>query len=174
MGERGPAEVKVSRGEVALITGPFVQPDTAVFPRWRTSACPLEWKGECKHTREHLWQNVRSLFGGSGWRGVGVQQRGVRGRTWAECKDLCGSGVLLRVSPTRGTSVVLCALAGEAVHLCFTLFLCPVCGGSQMRCPVHSHWVPGRSWLGFRWQIFPVSPERPAQGICRHGYTSNA
>lgn len=42
----------------------------------------------------------------------GLQQQSVRGRMWPECKNLCGSRMLLRVSPIRGTSVVLVALAG--------------------------------------------------------------
>ena len=50
----------------------------SISPAWHSSHSTAEnvsvssWvKGECKHTREHLWQNVRSLFGGSGWRGGG-------------------------------------------------------------------------------------------------------
>lgn len=130
-------------------------------------------KGECKHTREHLWQNVRSLFGGSGWReGGGVQQRVIRGRTWAECKDLCGSRMLLRVSPIRGTSVVLCAFAGKTVHPCFALLICSVCSGSQRR-SVYSHWVLGRAWLGFRGRIFPFAPEGPTKTICKDSKTQH-
>lgn len=98
---------------------------------------------------------------------AGVQQSGIRGRTWVECEDLCGSRMLLRVSPIRGTSVGLCALAGKTVHLCFALSLCPVGSGSQRRCPMNSHWVLGRAWLGFRGRIFPFSPEGPTKGICK-------
>lgn len=162
--------------EVTLITGPFLQPDTAVFPQRRTLACPLEWKGNVNIQESifgRMWGVSLEVVGegrGVGW-GRGLQQQGIRGRMWAERKELCGSRMLLRVSPIRGTSVVLCALAGKTVHLCSTLFLCPISRGSERRCPVYSHGVVGCACLGFRGWIFPFSPKGPAKRICKDSTT---
>lgn len=113
---------------------------------------------------------MTSLFGGSrrgGGRGVGlgeVQPQGNR----AELKELCGGRMLLRVSPIRGTSVVLRALAGETVHLRPALPRCPFSLGSQRRGPMYSHGVMGRASLGFGGWIFPFSPEGHAKRTCEH------
>lgn len=81
--ERGPDKQKmwVGGGDRVLLRwecqeGHFIH--RSVFPawcsrdfffflhlKWRTLACPLVWK-ENVNIREHLWQNVRNLFGGSG------------------------------------------------------------------------------------------------------------
>lgn len=91
----------------------------------------------------------------------------VQQRTWAELKELCGSGVLLRVSPIGGTSVVLCALAGKAVRLRCALILCFISSRCGRGRPVHGHRVMECTRLGFRGGILPFSPEGSAKRICR-------
>lgn len=84
----------------------------SIYPIWCSGLYTVEgvsgpsWvRRECKHTRQHLWQNVRSLFGGSGWGGrdgvgtTGLQQQ-FGGRMWQECKMAyvwvgCSSGLVL-------------------------------------------------------------------------------
>lgn len=88
----------------------------SISPGWRSSLSTAEnfsmssWvKGECKHTREHLWQNVRSLFGGSGWRGKGCSND----KSEAEC------GRSVRTYVGAGCSwglVLLEALLWSCVH----------------------------------------------------------
>lgn len=71
---------------------------------WRLTVCLLHLNVNVNIQDSNLWQNVKSVFGGSGW---GRGNRGVwRGsasmRTWKvkQCEELCGgSRVLLGVSP---------------------------------------------------------------------------
>ena len=86
-------------------------------------------KGECKHTREHLWQRVRSLFGGSGWRGRGCSneeseaERGWSVRTYVGAG--CSWGLVLLEAllwafvhwlGKQSTSALLCSSAPLAVE----------------------------------------------------------
>lgn len=86
-------------------------------------------KGECKHTREHLWQNVRSFFGGSGGRGGAAtrcqrQNAGRSIRTYVGAERSWGL-VLLEALLWSGvhrlgklsTSASLCSSALSAVEV---------------------------------------------------------
>lgn len=153
--------------EVTLITGPFLQLWHSSLSKQRTWACPLESNRNV---------NVQESIFGRMW-GVSLEVVGDVGRDCSNkeseaehgrsVKDLCGGRMLLMVSPIRGTSVVLCALAGKRVCLDLTLFHCPVSSGGQRRHPVHSHWMLRHAWLGFGVWIFTFSPERPAKRICK-------
>lgn len=67
--EGGPAEVEVSRRGHFNHWSIFLQPDTAVFPQWRTLACPLEWKGNV---------NIQESIFGRVW-GVSLEVVGEEG-----------------------------------------------------------------------------------------------
>lgn len=134
--------------EVTLITGPILQPDTAVFPQWRTLACPLEWKGNVNIQESifgRMWGVSLEVVGEGGRWGCGSNKKSEAERGWS---------VSTYVGAGRSWGLVLLeALLWSCVHwlgkqstsasLCSSAPLAVEVGGSVL-CVVTGCWdAPG-------------------------------
>lgn len=79
---------------------------------------------------------------------------------------LCGGvGMLLRLSPIRGTYVVLCALGKGGIPL--STHLSPHANWGHVGSLVHIHWLLRQTWLGHCRQVLSFAPKQPGGNICR-------